>query len=324
MPTLLTAPPALESPSAAARSTQHGMLVAFGHFAAEMGLLDQLPTVPIPQKTVTPTPAAKLTTFFMGLLTGIEYLTDLTHAPAPLYHDPEVARAWGFAALPAASGVSRTLTACTAESLTALERALDTVTQPFLQRALADLRTRNQPLVLDADLTGQPLSSGSTTYPDAAFGYMDGEVHWGYQLAEICLHTELYGRQWVVGQHHPGDIVSAPCLLELVAAAEQRLGCHPRRRIERLDPCIAETQETIAAWSAQADVYLAQERAMDTRLQEVRRQLHDAECLVWRLQRQPPSSRQTGPYGALTRAAQQVARCKARLERLQQHSQNRR
>src|SRR5690349_18369515 len=183
MPMLLESPAVLDSPTAETRPTQHGMLVAFGHFAAEIGLLEQLPTVPIPQKTVTHTPTAKLTTFFMGLLTGIEYLTDLTHAPTPLYHDPEVARAWGFTVLPEASGVSRTLTACTPESLAALERALDTVTQPFLQCALADLRTRNQPILLDADLTGQPVSPGSTTYPDAAFGYMDGEVHLGYQLA---------------------------------------------------------------------------------------------------------------------------------------------
>jgi hypothetical protein len=259
----------------------------------------------------------------MGLLTGMEYLTDLTHAPAPLYHDPEVARAWGLPALPEASGVSRTLTACTAESLTALERALDTVTQPFLQRALTDLRTRNQPLLLDADLTGQPVSPGSTTYPDAAFGYMDGEVHLGYQLAEICLHTELYGRQWLVGQQHPGDTVSAPCLLELVAAAEQRLGCHPRRRVELLDSRITETAETIAAWNTQADAYLAQAEAVRTRIGKVSRQLHEAECTVWRLKRKPQSTRQSGPYGALTRAEQQITHYQARLDRLEQRRMDR-
>jgi hypothetical protein len=322
MPTLLDSPTALDPPSTETRSTQHGLLVAFGHFAAEIGLLAQLPTVPIPQKTVTHTPAAKLTTFFMGLLTGMEYLTDLTHAPAPLYHDPEVARAWGFAALPEASGVSRTLTACTAESLAALERALDTVTQPFLQRALTDVRTRNQPILLDADLTGQPLSPGSTTYPDAAFGYMDGAVHLGYQLAEICLHTELYGRQWLVGQQHPGDTVSAPCLLELVAA-EQRLGCHPRRRVELLDTRITEIEETVAAWDTQADAYLAQAETLLTRIGKISRQLHTAECTVWRLKRNPQSTRQSGPYGALTRAEQQVTRYQARLDRLEQRRTDR-
>ncbi len=32
--------------------TQHAMLVVWGQFAQELGLLDQLASVPIPQKTV--------------------------------------------------------------------------------------------------------------------------------------------------------------------------------------------------------------------------------------------------------------------------------
>lgn len=36
---------------------------------------------------------------------------------------------------------------------------------------------------------------------------MDGEVRLGYQLAEIYLHTELFGGQWLSAQHHPGDTV---------------------------------------------------------------------------------------------------------------------
>ncbi|HET7077294.1 MAG TPA: hypothetical protein VFM49_07570 [Chloroflexia bacterium] len=69
---------------ARSRATQHGLLVAFGHFAREIGLPEQLQQVSAPQKTVTRRPSAKLTTLFLGLLTGIEYLTDLTYAPAPL------------------------------------------------------------------------------------------------------------------------------------------------------------------------------------------------------------------------------------------------
>src|SRR3954470_5276155 len=117
------------TPQLSGEITQHGMLVAFGHFAHEIGLLDQLRQVTVPQKTVVHSPTAKLTTFFMGLLTGMNYLTDLTHAPAPLYRDPALAPAWGLAALPEASGVSRTLTACTEQSLADLHQALETVTQ---------------------------------------------------------------------------------------------------------------------------------------------------------------------------------------------------
>ncbi len=42
------------------QTTQHAMLIAWGQFAQEIGLLEQLAAVPIPQKTVQHTPAAKL------------------------------------------------------------------------------------------------------------------------------------------------------------------------------------------------------------------------------------------------------------------------
>lgn len=304
------------TPPLSGETTQHGMLVAFGHFAHEIGLLDQLRQITIPQKTVVHSPTAKLTTFFMGLLTGIDYLTDLTQAPAPLYRDPALAPAWGLAALPEASGVSRTLTACTPQSLTDLHQALETVTQPFLQRALTDLRLRNHPLVLDIDLTGQPLSDTSTVYPDAAFGYMDGEVRLGYQIAAISVQTELYGRQWLAGQHHPGHTVSAPCLLTLLAEAERRLGCHPRRRVELLDTRIASYERWIVEWTAVDDRYSAQAKTVATAENQARQQWREAEWAVWRLQRFPKSDRQDGPYGALTQAQARVERFKLRTERL--------
>lgn len=262
--------------------TQHGLLVCWGEFARELGLVEQLHTVPIPQKTVTHSPAAKLTTLFLGVLSGQEYLRDLTHAPAPLYHDPALAAAWGLPALPEASGVSRTLAACTPTSLTALQTALATLTQPFLERALQDLYLRDQSLVLDVDLTGQPVSATSTTYPHAAFGYMDGAIELGYQVAVVCLHTNLYGRQWLVGKQHPGDTVSAPCLLGLLQAAEHRLGSHPRRRPELLDARIAALQARAAAATAQADAaanqrltLLAERAALLPQLRLVNRRVCD-------------------------------------------------
>ena len=58
--------------------TQHAMLILWGLFAQELGLRDQLAAVPIAEKTVQHSSAAKLATLFMGLLSGIEFLTDLT------------------------------------------------------------------------------------------------------------------------------------------------------------------------------------------------------------------------------------------------------
>ena len=300
------------------RLTQHGMLVAFGHFAREIGLPEQLATIPIAQKTVRHTPAAKLTTFFMGLLTGIEYLHDLTQAPAPLYHDSEVAHAWGFTTLPEASGVSRTLAACTADSLTALNRALETVSHPFLERALADLRLRNQPLLLDIDLTGQPVSDTSTTYPDAAFGYMNGEVRLGYQIAAICLQTELYGRQWLAGQQHSGDTVSAPCLLALVAEAERRLGAHPPRRVALVEERLHAARTRLTLLEARQMAGTQQATACLSLEERLTAQIHSAHQQLRELQRQPVSRRQINPHGRVTRLREQINRAEHRLGRLRQ------
>jgi hypothetical protein len=234
--------------------TQHAMVIVWGHFARTIGLLARLAQVPIAQKAVIRAPHEKLVELLLGLLTGIEYLTDLSEGAAPLVQDAEVAAAWKLHRLADASGVSRTLSACDEQTVAVLESVLDAVGQPFLDRAVGELRQRQATLVLDADLTGRPVSATSQTFPDAAFGYRDGGVRLGYQLAEICLHTALFGRQWLSAQHHPGDTVSAPCLLDLVQAAERRLGCHPRRRTEliqqRIQACAQAIQALLTVFAA--------------------------------------------------------------------------
>lgn len=306
---------ALAQPTADARPTQHAMLIIWGHFAHSIGLLDRLNAIPVTQKSVTHTPQAKLTAFLIGLLSGIEHLSDLNAGPAPLVRDHEVATAWGLPGLADASGVSRTLVACDAQTLLALQAALEATGQPYLNRAVSDLRERGQPLLLDVDLTGRPVSDTSRTFPDAAFGYMDGQIRLGYQVAEICLHTELFGRQWLVGEQHPGDTVSAPCLLPLLQEAERRLGCHPRRRTELLDVRIAAIQETVAAWEAQANRYAAQTATLRVRREGVLQRLRAAFHAVYDLQARPTSTRQSGPYGVLTKTKQRLARYERRWHR---------
>jgi hypothetical protein len=94
--------------SAETHPTQHAMLIIWGHFARTIGLLEQVGQVPIAQKAVIRPPQEKLLEWLIGLLSGIEYLSDLSEGAAPLVHDAEVARAWRLRALADASGVSRT------------------------------------------------------------------------------------------------------------------------------------------------------------------------------------------------------------------------
>ena len=287
--------------------TQHAMLVAWGHFGRTLAFTKRLAGIPIDQKTVVRAPHEKLAEFAIGLLSGIEYLSDLSEGPAPLARDDEVAQAWQLQPMADASGVSRTLAACTPATVTALKAVLDDIGQPFLDRAVSDLRQRNETLVLDADLTGRPVSSTSQTFPGAAFGYMDGDIRLGYQLAEICLQTRLFGRQWLSAQQHPGDTLSAPCLLDLVREAERRMGCHPRRRTELLAQRVAACEQAVAtlqASLAQVDPRLVTQLA---RYESLDRQIQAAEAQLQKLLTQPAAPRQAGPYSLLNRLRKQVA-----------------
>jgi hypothetical protein len=297
--------------------TQHAMLIVWGHFARSIGLLERLAQVPIGQKMVVRPPHEKLVEFQIGLLAGIEYLTDLSEGAAPLVNDREVATAWKLRAMADASGVSRTLKACDDETVQALATVLEAVSQPFLERAVSDLRQRNETLVLDADLTGRPVSSTSQTFPGAAFGYMDGEIRLGYQLAQICLQTHLFGRQWLSAQHHPGDTVSATCLGELIQDAERRLGCHPRRRTELVQQRIRACQQAIReseALTTPQDERVTAKAARVTRLAE---QIRQAEVQIEALSAGPISTRQAGPYSRLTRLQKQTAGWYRQLVRAQ-------
>ena len=75
-------------------NTSHGMLVAFGEFLSQHGLIERMMQVPIPQKTRRFAQQAKLVEFLAGILSGSEHLQDLNDDPHPVAKDGVVARAW--------------------------------------------------------------------------------------------------------------------------------------------------------------------------------------------------------------------------------------
>ncbi|MEP7359690.1 MAG: hypothetical protein ABI847_20730, partial [Anaerolineales bacterium] len=183
------------------------MLVAFGEFLQQHGLLERLHQVPIGQKTRGFTPQAKLIEFLAGIMSGIEHLQDLNAGPRPLVPDRCVAQAWGLERFAHYSSVSRTLAAGDDQTVAAVEAAITAFGRPFIETSVHELLRRGQPLVYDFDLTGQAVSSTSTTYPEAAFGWMNDQVRLGYQLARVCLSPSTDERLWLTGFHHPGDMV---------------------------------------------------------------------------------------------------------------------
>jgi hypothetical protein len=151
-------------------NTEHGLLVAFGEFVQQHGLMEQLMHVPVKQKTRTYAPQTKLVEFLMGIMSGLEHLVDLNDGPHPIASDTIVARAWGQPGFAHYSSVSRTLDACDAQPVAAVEQAINAFSRPFVGKQVHDLVRHGEPLIYDLDLTGQAVSAISHTYPDMAFG----------------------------------------------------------------------------------------------------------------------------------------------------------
>ena len=234
------------SPDWPITNTEHGMLVAMGEFLRQHGFLERLRQVPIRQKTHTFTPQAKLIEFLAGIMSGIEHLQDLNFGPRPLVPDQIVAQAWGLEGFAHYTTVGRTLDACDAETVRAVEAAVNAFSRPFVDAAVHEEVRRGRRLVFDLDLTGRPVSATSTTYPEAAFGWMNDQVQLGYQLARVCLSPQAGERLWLAGIHHPGNVISANCMKELILAAEAQAGVRPRRRPELVDQRIATQQADVA------------------------------------------------------------------------------
>src|SRR5512134_2792564 len=113
------------------QDTQHALLVAWGDFAREIGLLSGIEASQLSQKVYEHTPQAKVIEFLVAILSGAKYLQDLSLAAHPLDKDLAVARAWGQAGWADYTGVSRTLRVLRWAEVHEIVRVLELVSQPF-------------------------------------------------------------------------------------------------------------------------------------------------------------------------------------------------
>ena len=239
------------------QDTQHALLVPWGHFAREIGLLSGIKAVKISQKVYEHTPQAKVLEFLVAILSGAKYLQDISLAAHPLDKDLAVAEAWGQVGWADYTGVSRTLSALSWAEAHELVAVLERVSQPFLDNELSMLQAQGSRLQYDGDLTGLPVSNTSRTYPNAAFGHMSDEIRLGYQAGVVSLQSPTYGRLWLSVEHHAGDTVSCTQAEAMVLAAEKHSGQRPRRRTELLQKRI----EAFVQSRAPAEKRLASQRA---------------------------------------------------------------
>ena len=100
------------------------MLVAFGEFLSQHGLLAELMKVPIGQRGREFVPQTKLVEFLAAIMSGSEHLEDLSSGAHPLSKDRVVAQAWGQAGFAHYSTVSRTLDGCSKTTVEAVEEVV--------------------------------------------------------------------------------------------------------------------------------------------------------------------------------------------------------
>lgn len=262
------------------QDTQHAFLVAWGWFAEYIGLIQALQDVPLHQKRYTHTPQTKVVEFLVAILGGLAHLQDISLSAHPLDMDQAVAEAWGQPGWADYSGVSRTLSSLSWGEACALAQVLERVDQPLIQAELDVLRSREQRLRYDGDLTGLPVSNSSRTYPHAAFGHMDDEIRLGYQVAVVSLESPTYRRLWLSAAHHPGDTVSCTQAEALVLAAEARTRLRPRRRTDLLSQRIEAFERQTETTHQRLLMQREGVRKARDRLTEARRQVPERQALL--------------------------------------------
>jgi len=296
--------------------TAHAMLVPWGLFARHIGLIQGLDEIPIPQRKREHTPQGKLLEFLVAILSGCPYLQDISRGPHPLDRDQAVAEAWGQSAWADYSGVSRTLQACTADTVTSVREVIERISRPFTDAEVVRALCQDGFLVYDGDLTGRPVSNTSTTYPGAAFGWMDDAIHLGYQAALVSLHSPTYGRQWLSVTPHAGDTVSSQQAEALVQAAEARTGVRPLRRTKLLDARIAQLRSDLEEAQRRGDTQQTQFQRAHGRVRAATDAWHQALAEVALLvERDGPPKQAPRPYSQLRKAQHAVGVCWRRLHR---------
>jgi hypothetical protein len=260
--------------------TQHAFLVAWGRFAAEIGLIEAVQGVKLKQKKYTHAPQTKVLEFLVATLAGLKQLQEISLAAHPLDKDQAVAEAWGQPGWADYTGVSRTLSGLSWEEVHELVRALERVSQPWLQAELDLLCRQGQRLRMDGDLTGIPVSNTSQTYPNATFGHMDDGIRLGYQAGVVSLESPSYRRLWLSVAHHPGDTVSCTQAEALVRAAEAHTGLRPRRRTECLRDRIQAFREQMAPTEQRLRTQQQAAANAQARLSEAHRQAQERQSMV--------------------------------------------
>jgi hypothetical protein len=289
-------------------TTDYAWLVVLGHFARALGVVSGLSQVPLKQRQGADEvpPQTKLIEFLVGILGGIDYLQELNLGPEPIATDPTIIEAWGQTIFRHYSQVSRTLEVADEETLAAVVAMIRTISKPFIQQALMETLKRHGQLMLDVDLTGRQVSPTSMDYPAADFGWMDDDVHKGYQAAVTSLVCERWGRLLLTLQRYSGRTLSADCLQAAIKEVEQVLQVRPRRRVELVQ---ARRQGVLTRQEQMWAKLTANQQHQEQVWHRLRQAKREAQQLQTELSHLADDQQHPGP----ARPYSQVAKCQRRL-----------
>jgi Transposase DDE domain group 1 len=177
-------------------------------------------TMKIAQKTVKYTPLDKLQDAFISILAGAHGLVEIN---ARLRSDPALQQAFGRTACAEQSVVQDTLNQCSAEQVTQLSQALQTIYRQHAQGYAHDYQQAWQ--LLDADLTGMPCGKKAAF---ASKGYFPQQRYRrGRQLGRVLASNY---HEIVVDQLFNGTTYLRSALRPLIEAAEQILDLDQSKR----------------------------------------------------------------------------------------------
>jgi hypothetical protein len=200
-----------------------GLLIAMGHFAHQIGLPALFRHfIQLKQKKLRHDPIDKLLTFFVSLVDGCGYTSDIDTALKPY---PALAQAWTVPGFAGQRVVNETLHLLTWSQVKQIDQVFQAL---FEQQSLARQQPRNVPLIVDVDTMGLRVSPGSHAIEWAELGYFPkAKGQKGLQFSAAFIGANF--RECLGGFLAPGYahiLNQMPALLELI---EKRLGSPPRR-----------------------------------------------------------------------------------------------
>ncbi len=200
-----------------------GLLAALGHFAQEIGLPAAFRQfIHLKQKQIRYDPADKLLTFFVSLVDGCGYTSDINQRLKPY---PALARAWDLSEFAGQNAVNGTLHALKPEHLQQIEHVFQFL---FERNSLALQQSPQEPLIVDIDTKGITVSPRSQRFEWAEGGYFPGPRNQkGLQFSAAFIGAnfrEVLGGHLAPGYAHVTH--GLPAIFQLI---EHRLGQPPRR-----------------------------------------------------------------------------------------------